>query len=146
MSTIQEKFFTVMKGLGIVAQEAIQNYIDEKVFQAVSQEKESGVHNAINALIEIGITDEERIIKFLQKYSDMRESEAKAASEEIITVEIPSKSLVDYLAKQGYTDQEIKNFMKSNMVRIKLRHDPKLARLKPAEIVKQLKNNTKEKD
>lgn len=104
------------------------------------------MHNAVDALIEIGVTDEERIIKFLQKYGDMRESEAKAASKEIITVEIPSKRLVGHLVKQGYTDQEVANFMKSNMARIKLRHDPKLGRLKPAEMVKQVKDNAKEKD
>lgn len=125
MSTKKEKFLNVVRGLGDVAQEAIQSYIDEEINQAVSREKNAGMHNAVDALIEIGVTDEERIIKFLQKYGDMRESEAKAASKEIITVEIPSKRLVGHLVKQGYTDQEVANFMKSNMARIKLRHDPR---------------------
>ena len=145
MSTIQEKFFAVMKGLGTVAQEAVQNYIDEKVFQAVSQEKERGVHNAIDALIEIGVTDKERITKFLQKYGDMRESEAKNISEQVEAVTIPTKKLADYLAKKHYSSSEIKEFMKVNMVTIKLRHEPELRKLKPEELMKKVQASKKEK-
>ena len=81
----------------------------------------------------------------MQKYGDMRESEAKDISEQVEAVTIPTKKLADYLAKKQYSSSEIKEFLKANMVTIKLRHDPELRKLKPEELMREVQASKKEK-
>ena len=62
-------------GQGIL--EGVQNYVDDKVLK----EREIGIENAISAMLEF-CNDEEKIIQMLQKYWDLRRSEAKWFIEE----------------------------------------------------------------
>lgn len=73
MSSVKEVF----KGLGGEILESIRNSHREIIDDVVFEERILGIENATAAMIEVGIEDR-IIIQMLQKYWDLRLSEAKS--------------------------------------------------------------------
>lgn len=71
MRSVKEAF----KGFGVEILESIRNSHREIVDDAVFEEKILGIENATAAMMEVGIEDK-MIIQMLQKYWDLRLSEA----------------------------------------------------------------------
>ncbi len=138
MTQVKYTFEKAMVGLGEAAKDAIQNYLDEIVDNAADRERNFGIQNAVEALLEAK-TDDDDIIRYLEKYWDINDTEAMDAVRIIKTQVHPKNELKYYLKKQGYSEREIRDFVVSNHVGPELRRDHELWKLTPAKLVERLK-------
>lgn len=110
--------------------------INNEVDEAVTYERENGIINTAAALKDAKVNEED-ILTFLQKHWNICRNEA----EDYLRVKYPYRELKSYLAKQGLNADAVENFMKSNMVRIKLRHNQILWKLSTEKLMKEIEEN-----
>lgn len=100
---------------------------------AVAREQRHGITKALLALIDCGIAYEE-MVSLLMKYWDISDSAAREHVTRVQTVDFPIKALGYYLQSQGWTEEEIVQYLKDNAVRRKLRLDHDLWKLTPQKL------------
>lgn len=120
--------------------DSARNVIDERINEAVKKANEEGTAITAAALYEAGVEDTV-IINLLQKHWRIYEDEATEVLRYERTVECPSRALKAYLTGQGLNSRDIRDYMTKNKVGIKLRHDPNLWKLTPAELIDAVKEN-----
>lgn len=135
---IKDTFENVMVGLGEAAKDAVQDYLDEIADNVADRERNFGIQNAVEAFLEAKTNDDD-IIRYLEKYWGMNDAEAMDAVSIIKTQVHPENELKYYLKKQGYSEREIRDFVVSNHVGLELRRDHELWKLTPANLVERLK-------
>lgn len=138
MTKVKGTFEKIMVELGETAKAAIQDYILEISDNAVEREKSIGIQNAVEALVE-SKADDDNIIRYLGKYWGMPNGEAIEAVRVIKTQIHPNNELKYYLKKQGYSDAEIRHFVRSYSVGSELHVDHELWKLSPSKLVLKLK-------
>ena len=96
--------------------------------EAFSEAIEIGIENTISSLYDANVSDDE-IIRVLNKFWGINKNEAK---NRIIYEKSQTaiRELEHYLRMQGWCVMKIKEFMKSNMVGIKIRHNNELWKLR----------------
>lgn len=118
--------------------EVLAKIIEEECTNAYSVGYETGIGNAVSALYEAKVNDDE-IINLLQKYWKLTRNEAtkRLLSEKRFA---PSRSLRRYLELQGLSDLDIRSFFIKNKVAKKLRENPEFLKLydNPEKIMKEL--------
>lgn len=122
--------------LGDTGSEALYSIINNKVEEAVAYERENGIINTTAALKDAKVNEED-ILTFLQKHWNICRDEA----DDYLKVKYPYRELKSHLYKQGLNSDSVENFMKSNMVRIKLRHNQTLWKLSPGKLMKEIEKN-----
>ncbi|AJA48496.1 hypothetical protein CPAST_c24260 [Clostridium pasteurianum DSM 525 = ATCC 6013] len=122
--------------LGDSGREAFNSIINNEVEEAVAYERENGIINAAAALKDAKVNEED-ILTFLQKHWNICRDEA----EDYLRVKYPYRELESYLTKRGLSSEAVENFMKSNLVRIKLRHNQILWKLSPEKLMKAIEEN-----
>lgn len=120
--------------------DSVRDVHDERIKDAVSDAIEKGIAITAAALYEARVEDT-AIINLLQKHWLIYEDEATEFLRYERTVECPSRALKAYLTGQGFNSRYLKDFMTKNKVRMKLRHDPNLWKLTPAELIDAVKEN-----
>jgi SOS response regulatory protein OraA/RecX len=136
MSSLKE----FIKGSAALARDSAQNAIEEEINDAVIHANNKGIEKTAAALYEAGVKDD-IIINLLQKHWHIDDDDATEVLRYERTVEFPSRKLRDYLTSQGLNSRDIEDFMTKNKVGIKLRHDPNLWQLTPAELIDAVKEN-----
>ena len=133
---IQEYLATGGKVIGDFAVRVYGNSINPVGEGAFSDAVEIGISNTIASLYDVNIEDTE-IVRVLNKYWGINSEEAEdrllyEKSQSVI------RELRHYLKLQGYTSDEITEFMKNNKVLVKIRHDKDLWKLrhKPEKLMK----------
>lgn len=106
--------------------------------EAFSQAIEIGIENTIASLYDSNINDDE-IISALNKFWGINKNEAESR---IIYEKSKAtiRELECYLKMQGWNVSKINQFMKSNMVSVKIRHNNELWKLrhKPEKLMKEV--------
>lgn len=112
--------------------------LNETGERAFSEAIEIGIQNTIASLYDANVNDDE-IIRILNKIWGINKSEA----EDLIVyekIQATIRELEHYLKMKGWSYVKIEEFMKSNMVRIKVRHNNELWKLryKPEKLMKEV--------
>ncbi len=131
LSSKEEILKKIIAVLGDAGREGFYSIINNEVKEAVAYERENGIINTAAALKDAKVNEED-ILTFLQKHWNIYRDEA----DDYLRVKYPYRELESYLAKRGLNSDAVENFMKSNMVRIKLRHNPILWKLSPEKLMK----------
>ncbi|GEM_PF-1295476 len=112
--------------------------INQEGEEAFSDAIEIGISNTMAALYDAEVDDEE-IIRALNKYWGINRDDAE---NRLIYEKRQAaiRELEQFLRMQGYSAIEIKQFMKSNKVSIKIRHSNELWKLrrKPEKLMKEV--------
>lgn len=108
---------------------------------AFSDAIEIGITNTVAALYDSDVEDEE-IIRVLNKYWGINRDEAE---DRLIFEKSQAaiRELERYLKMQGFSSIDIKHFMKSNNVSVKIRHNNELWKLrhKPEKLMKEVQGS-----
>jgi hypothetical protein len=120
--------------------DSVRNRCDERINEALKYARVEGIEITAAALYEAGV-DDTVIINLLQKHWHIDVDDATEVLRFERTVEFPSRALRDYLTGQGLNSRDIEDFMTKYKVRKKLRHDPNLWKLPPAELIDAVKEN-----
>ncbi|CZQ82432.1 helix-turn-helix domain-containing protein [Trichococcus collinsii] len=139
MTKVKGTFEKIMIELGETANAAVQDYIHEILNNVVEREKQFGIQHAVEALLDSNV-DDDNIIRYLEKYWGMHDGEAIEAVRIIKTQVHPKNELKYYLKKQGYSDEEIRDFVITYRVGPELRTDHELWKLSPVKLVEKLKD------
>lgn len=113
---------------------------DEEINEAVEDANLKGIKITTAALYEAHV-DDAVIINLLQKHWHIDIDDATEVLRLEITVRYPSRALIAYLTSQGLNTNDSKDFMIKNKVWTKLRKNPKLSKLPPAELMDAVKEN-----
>ncbi len=112
--------------------------MNEVAEEAFLQAIEIGIENTIASLYDTNVNDDE-IISALNKFWGINKNEAESR---IIYEKSKAtiRELEYYLKMQGWDASKINQFMKSNMVRIKIRHNNELWKLrrKPEKLMQEV--------
>ena len=128
------------KFVGEIALDILGESINQAGERAFSDAIEIGIKNTIMALLDTNVSDDE-IIRVLNKYWGINqdESEKRIAFEKgAITID----ELKRYLQLQGFSDNEIHQFMFSNHASIKIRYNCDLWKLRhtPDKLMKEIQD------
>jgi hypothetical protein len=137
MSSSKEEFGK--KTLALV-RDSVRDVIDERIDEAVEDVNVKGIAITAAALYEAGVEDTV-IINLLQKHWHIDIDDATEALRYERTVKCPSRALRAYLTSQGLDPRDLRDFMIKNKVGIKLRHDPNLWKLTPADLIDSVREN-----
>jgi hypothetical protein len=100
-----------------------------------------GISNTVAALNEAHVADA-IICGLLQKYWSMNRDEALEALRKERTVDLPFRTLREYLMGQGLSSKAIEDFMRLYRVRSKLSRNSELWKLPPEKLEKEVKKPT----
>lgn len=114
--------------------QAQQKALKAAVNEAVGKEQKKGITAAGMALIESNVPYES-IVTLLRKYWDISDAQAREYAVRCQTVEYPARKLGEYLQSQGWTSEEITQYLKDNSVKKKLRLDHELWKLSPEDLI-----------
>lgn len=108
---------------------------DDKIVQ---QERDAGISILIAALFEAKVKDSE-IIRLLQKYYELRESEAQEQLRIEKTINYPCHGLEAYLmSEEAYSQQEAHDYIIDHGIVDLLRKKSGLWKLPPKELLKRI--------
>jgi len=133
---VKEFLSSGARTLAAYALDAYENRLDEEGSNAFADAIEIGIANTVAALYEANVEDNE-IIRVLNLIWGINEDEA---TDRLVFEKTQAllRELKDYLRLQGMSSKDILNFMRSNKVSMKLRHNPDLRALrrKPEKLMK----------
>lgn len=133
---IKEYFWTGGKIVSGLALKIYGNSIESVTENAFLDAIEIGIENTIAALYDANNSDDE-IVRALVKYWGISKEEAeKRLIHE--KMQSPIRELIHYMKMQGFSSVEIDQFIKTNKVSIKIRHqnDIRDLRHKPEKLMK----------
>lgn len=112
---------------------ALQESVDEIVFDekrnAKEQQRKKDIITVLMVLSELNVKKDDMYDLLYRYWQIDSRSEATEFIRIGCTVEYPFRQLRDYLLNNGYSYNEMRNFMENNRVREKLENNPELAKM-----------------
>lgn len=134
MSILNEEFLKrILYEFKDAGHEGLRSSIENIVEDAVDRERKNGILNTAAALKDAKVNEEDTLT-YLQKHWNM--SRGKAGR--YLKVDLPYRELEKYLYNQGFTNQDVRDFMISNMVMKKIIRNKILWKLTPEKIKKEV--------
>lgn len=133
-----KSFGDYLSGAGYFLLDATREAVVRHEDETVQQEREAGIAILTAALYEAKIKDPE-IIRLLQKYYGLRESEAQEQLRIEKTINHPCRELEFYLmSEEAFSQQEAQNYIIDHGTVDLLRQERGLWKLSPKELLKRI--------
>ncbi len=132
----------VFSKAGVLFLSAVRDTVTQHEENAVKDEYINGLYRMTAALYEAKV-DENEIIRLIQKYYEITNSEAEEALRIEKQIMCPCRLLEEYLKRENnFSKQEAVNYINYHNTVEKLQGNPKLARLKGKELYNYLERNS----
>lgn len=133
-----KSFGDYLAGAGYFLLDATREAVVRHEDETVQQEREAGISILTAALYEARVKDPE-IIRLLQKYYGLRESEAQEQLRIEKTINHPCRELESYLmSEEAFSQQEAQDFIIDHGTVDLLRQERGLWKLSPKELLKRI--------